>query len=388
MPVQNRDYYGAMQRGRTDRLDEEAARTRNALGGLELEQGRRFNALAGNPQATPEQFARAGRSDVGNAILNAQGADQRSKQEQAQRFYLGAQYALRSQSPKAFIAQNFPEIAAMNPNFANETDQQIAQSLQDYVGRFGAQAGIAPPAPEPQFEQMQGPNGSTIVRRGDKWQVIEQPKPERSPARFRPMATQEIQAAGLPPGTAAQINDETGQISILSKRDNTASLSQKDQTTAKQKLVTVQLARQQLENIKKRFANLRDSMSAGAFGQGTLPTESGKSFDAAVDQMRSTLTALTRTPGVGAMSDYETRLDQAKFPSRRNYESVTAEQIQAIEDQLTLIDRGYRGLLEGAAPEGSAQQPTASAAPAGGEVTATGPNGQKIVLRNGQWVPL
>jgi hypothetical protein len=98
-------------------------------------------------------------------------------------------------------------------------------------------------------------------------------------------------------------------------------------------------------------------VSAGAFGQGRLPTERGKAFDAAVDQMRSTLTALTRVPGVGAMSDYETRLDQAKFPSRQNYESVTAQQIDAIDGMLNAIESGYTDLLGGQSQQAQPGQP-------------------------------
>jgi hypothetical protein len=352
MPIQNRDYYGAMQRGREDRLNDEFRKTRNSLGNIDLQQAQRLNALAQNPQATPEEFARAGGAGIGtaNALTGINNNSANRQKVDAERLFLAAQYGLRSDRPKELIASQFPDIAAMNPNFANETDEQIRAQLQDLTARYGSQAGIGPAAPPPKIEQTAGPNGSTILVRGNDWKVVEQPKPEKAPPRFRPMQPEEIKAAGLPPGTSAQVNDGTGQIQVLSKRDASSTLSQKDATTAKQKLVTVNLAKQQLARIRQRFEDLKGTMSAGAFGQGRLPTEKGKSFDAAVDQMRSTLTALTRTPGVGAMSDYETKLDQAKFPARTNYESVTAEQIQAIEDQLTLIERGYKGLLEGQQP--------------------------------------
>ena len=356
MPIQNRNYYGAIQQGREDALNQRAMQQRNMLGQLELEQRQQFNALANDPGATADQYSRIGRSDIGNALLNQQQFTGKQKQVDAERLFLAAQYGLQNPRPKEFIAQNFPEIAALNPDFANESDEQVRAGLQDLLGRFGAQAGVAPTPRPVKWIEKKGPRGSIIQihpETGEMKQVVgpdnSQPVPGAG-KRFRPMMPQEVQGAGLPPGTAAQINDETGQISILSKRDATANLSQKDATTAKQKLVTVQLAKQQLARIRGRFAKLKGSFSAGAFGQGRLPTEAGKSFDAAVDQMRSTLTALTRTPGVGAMSDYETKLDQAKFPARTNYESVTEEQIQAIDDQLTLIDRGYRGLLEGVGP--------------------------------------
>jgi hypothetical protein len=180
-----------------------------------------------------------------------------------------------------------------------------------------------------------------------------------------PMSPQEIAAAGLPSGTAAQRNVQTGQIDVLSKRDNTGVLNQKDATTAKMKLNTVSLARQQLNAIKESFeAGRSGGLNAFGPGQGMLPTQQGKQFDARVDQMRSTLTALTRVPGVGAMSDYETKLDQSKFPARGDYETVTADKLAQLEDMLALIETGYTDLLgngAGTGPQG--QQPGIQAPP-------------------------
>jgi hypothetical protein len=171
--------------------------------------------------------------------------------------------------------------------------------------------------------------------------------PAKPASQFRPMDAEEVSAAGLPAGSSAQIDEATGKIDVLSKRDQTATLSQKDATTAKMKLNTVKLARQQLNSIRERFEPLKNSVSAGPFGQGKAPTESGRSFDRAVDQMRSTLTALTRVPGVGAMSDYETKLDQSKFPTRDEYESVTQQQIADLDNMLNAIESGYGDLLSG-----------------------------------------
>jgi ribosomal protein S13 len=92
-------------------------------------------------------------------------------------------------------------------------------------------------------------------------------------------------------------------------------------------------------------------MSAGAFGQGKVPTESGKAFDAAVNGMRNTITSLTRVPGVGAMSDYETKLSQASMPNREEYESVTQQQIDQVAQLIQTLEDGYASL----APEPAAK---------------------------------
>jgi hypothetical protein len=360
MPIVNRSYYDAAEKGRQDRDAAQARAAHNAMSQITIDRERDVNALMKNPNATAEQYARAGQTGISNALLDNQQVARQGKQLDAQRLFQAAQYGMQSQSPKAFIAQNYPEIAALNPNFAQESDETVRTSLQELLGKFGPQAGIGPAPPPVKYERLEGPRGSVLQRdprTGEMKQVVGPDNTQPSAptrGRYRPLSAQEIHEAGLPAGSSAQIDTETGKIDILSKRDNSGAISQKDATTAKQKLVTVSLARQQLERIKQRFEGIKGTMAAGAFGQGNLPTEGGKSFDAAVDQMRSTLTALTRTPGVGAMSDYETKLDQAKFPARTNYESVTAEQIQAIDDQLTLIERGYRGLLEGGTQQGGA----------------------------------
>jgi hypothetical protein len=360
--IQNRDYYDSMERGRVDADQAVRRKQVNALGQIDLQQAQRYNALSQDPNATAEQFARVGQTGIAGSLTNIGNNNRQNQQLDAQRLFLAAEYGIRSQQPKAFLQQNFPEIVALNQNFANESDEQIRAGLQELRGRFGPQAGIAPAPEAVQYEQQQGPRGSLIQRdprTGELKQIV---GPDNGPSiiagQFRPLTPQEVQSAGLPPGTSAQLDTSTGKIDVLTKRDNTGALSQKDTSTAKQKLVTVVLAKQQLARIRERFKKIQGTMSAGAFGQGKVPTEGGKSFDAAVDQMRSTLTALTRTPGVGAMSDYETKLDQAKFPARTNYESVTEEQIQAIDDQLSLIENGYKGMLSGAQ-----QQPAQQAGP-------------------------
>ncbi len=340
--------------------DDEALRgSRNALAQQDVAMGQRFNALADNPDASASDYARIGRSDVANSLTNQQRFSEEQQRQIATTMVHAAQYGLQSQQPQAFIEQNYPQLAQLaGDQWAALDDNGVKAKLQEAIGVFGPKAGIGPAEPEPSFEQMQGPNGSTIVKRGDKWQIVE-PRQDKPQPQFRPMRPEEIAASGLPPGTAAQVNDSTGQISVLSKRDATSSLSQKDAATAKQKMTTIVLARQQLQNIQQRFNDLKDTFSAGPGGS-KLPTPKGQSFDRAVDQMRSTLTALTKVPGIGAMSDYETRLDQSKFPSRGDYENVTQQQIDDIRMMLDTLDQGYRGLLEGTAPTQQQQEPDLS----------------------------
>ena len=120
-------------------------------------------------------------------------------------------------------------------------------------------------------------------------------------------------------------------------------------------MTQVKVARNQLNEAKRRYEALKDTFSAGPGGQ-FIPTPAGKAFDAAINSMRGSITALTRVPGVGAMSDYETRLDQSKFPDRGQYEEVGAQQLAALEQLLDTIEQGYSEILGGRAPAPAPQE--------------------------------
>lgn len=360
-------------------------------GGRAAAEDQRFNALRQQGM----------QSDLNQRTrVNALADDERKHQEDL----AGAEQILSSPTPAATLRQLFPHLYR-----DGVTDQEVIAGAQRVKAEAMMRLGQVAPKASPLssegkvmadvkggfLSEEQGLNalapstpGGFSLNPGEarydssgKLIASREPSPQKAPEQFVTMSSAEIAAAGLPAGTSAQKNSATGEIRVISKRDNTGSLSQKDATTAKQKITTIRVARKQIADIKKAFNEGRDVAGPNSFGpgQGMLPTERGKKFDASVDRMRSTLTALTRVPGVGAMSDYETKLDQGKFPNRNAYESVTTEQIQGIEDLLDTIERGYTDLLSGSQP--SAEQPSAQP-----EITATGPNGEKLVLRNGQWV--
>ena len=125
-------------------------------------------------------------------------------------------------------------------------------------------------------------------------------------------------------------------------------LSPKQIANVKGKVITISLAKKQLGNIIEKF---KGGLSFGAWGQGFLPTEVGKQFDAAVDAMRQTFRKLTRTPGEGAMSDFETRLGNASLPNRTDYESVTSDKIRYLEELLDTLNTGYAEMGIAAKPK-------------------------------------
>lgn len=354
--VRNPQVVGNYLRGRQAAQQEQEAGQVNALRGMQLQREQRLNALA--PDATPEQYVRAGDVQTGAALSGMQRQGQMDKQQAAQQLGSLAQKALSIQDPaqrKGFLAQAQqiygPAFTALGadlsqfPQMLQMPDAELEQKLAQ-VAQFAPQSegqGFTLGEGQQRFDASGKPIASVA------------PKAEKAPTRVRALTPAEMQQYNLPPGTAAQIDESTGKVDVISKRDNTAVLSQKDATTAKMKLNTVALARQQLGKIKEAFETGRKGVNAFGPGQALLPTQAGRLFDRRVDQMRSTLTALTRVPGVGAMSDYETKLDQSKFPKRDDYETVTADQITNLEDQLSLIESGYKGLLTGQSPETPSQ---------------------------------
>jgi hypothetical protein len=200
-----------------------------------------------------------------------------------------------------------------------------------------------------------GPFGSQIVTDGrSRFQVVEPPRPtggaDREPP--KPQLVDVAQEDGTTQKQWLRPGETQGpSVGVPSTGQQ---LSPKDTNTARVKLNQVKIARQALQRVKDRWQTIQGGATAGPL-QGYIPSEGGKAFDAATNAMRGSITALTRVPGVGAMSDYETRLDQSKFPERTSYESVTADQIQGLEDLLNNVESGYQEMLgtKPAAPKGA-----------------------------------
>lgn len=127
---------------------------------------------------------------------------------------------------------------------------------------------------------------------------------------------------------------------------DTQRISAKDATTARQKITQIRAARQQINSARQAFQKLKGTFSAGLGGQ-YLPTPEGQAFDRAIANLAPLITAVTRVPGVGAMSDYESKLQNAALPSRGTYEEVTAQQFQDLENLLNTVEGGYNDLLSG-----------------------------------------
>ncbi|MUV13595.1 D-Ala-D-Ala carboxypeptidase family metallohydrolase [Noviluteimonas gilva] len=120
----------------------------------------------------------------------------------------------------------------------------------------------------------------------------------------------------------------------------------KQANTAKLKLIDLNAIEHQLSLVENAFQPLENSFSATPYVGKYLPTEDGKRFDAAVSLLQGMVRKLTRTPGEGAMSDYETQLAQLANPSRSEYESVTKDQLAQLKALVKATRDGYQAVLE------------------------------------------
>jgi hypothetical protein len=157
--VQPLNLFGDYVAGQRASIDNQGAQQANALRGLQVQRAQGLNALAQNPSATPEQYARAGDPATAGVLntMNQQG--QVDKQQAVQQLAGIAQKALTITDPaqrKGFLQQagqiygpsfqalgadmsQFPQMLAM-------PDDQLAQRLQD-VAKFAAPPKLTAVAP-------------------------------------------------------------------------------------------------------------------------------------------------------------------------------------------------------------------------------------------------
>ncbi len=178
-----------------------------------------------------------------------------------------------------------------------------------------------------------------------KFKIFQQPQPDGT---TRPL----------------RLNIETGEVTGAGESYTPPPKPQsaKDATAAQVKLTTIKAAKDQLGKVRENFRKLKGTFSAGK-GGAILPTEDGESFDKSVDTFRGLLQGVTKVPGLGSMSDFDAKLDQAKIPDRGQYESVTEQQINDLEQLINTMEQGYMSAIGDTAP---GAQPQSTQVPGSG----------------------
>jgi len=257
-------------------------------------------------------------------------------------------------------------------------DQRIlAQTLGKDFARMQAETMLKPPGQTSmptsiaEYERaQQDPRFAQFLR--------ERRAPQQAPS--RPMSPADVarlqgpEGAPLPFGITPE--EARGMGATIKPEPTTPRLSSADMAKATAKYQSAQTLKRQVAQAREAFNTARQEMaSTGRVGGLVAVTPSAQKFDAAIDAMRSTVSGLTRTPGVGAMSDYETRLDQAKMPSRANYDEVTEQKLNELEALADGVLSGYGEML---GPQAQAPRPQAPRAAQGKDSWTTLPNGVRV----------
>jgi hypothetical protein len=264
-----------------------------------------------------------------------------------------------------------------------KTDSDLAQKMRlaDYEQQLKAnqkvKLGPGDVFYDPVLKQAEytAPNKSNLLTPEEAQQKIDIGT-EIAKARRPPVAQYEpvLDAAGQP---VAQRNTVTGQVEADPRYKP---LSPATLTNIKGKLVTIDLIKKQLEKVKVAWEKAKKGLT-GPLGQ-YVPSQSGEAFDAAIAALQPTLRQISRTPGEGSMSDYESKLANAQLPARGKwFKSTTQAQIAQLDDLVASIESGYRGML------GNGGASTTTGTTRSEQQIINPQTGEVRVLRNGQWVP-
>jgi hypothetical protein len=353
--------FNAFAQGRALRQDEDYANSRNKLAQIETD-------------AAPERI----RQENALSGLRVKGAQMDIDAATANTGYTKLKQALGSGNPREYVLRHEPalaqKVAELGVDLRSADDETVAEVLDGLAREYAGKAGIAP---TPQLETLQGDGGS-ILQRDPATGALKQVVAPQRPDRFA-----ETQAAA---DRRAQEAREHAANLAREQRAFTAEqndLNRQHQTNLKSETANVKqkVLEQQNNRVYQVYKTGISGLTKGLEGTSTGPiagrlpavTSGQQIAEGGVAAMAPILKSLFRGAGEGTFTDKDQDLLIAMLPTRKDEEDARAA-------KLANIDAIVKAKL-GIAPDEPA------APPGGAEITATGPNGQQLVLRNGQWVP-
>lgn len=356
-------------------------------------------ALAGDPRATaavaqasPQLGVTLGLKTQETARANAE----KSKAEwlQATAGGIASIYALKDPAEKQARFTSFQhEMAKRFPQYddgtiddwSDDSARQVAYTLgaqgKDFADLF-TRAGLIPQADKvqnrPYWINDDGTkddarfNDELALRTAGAQLRMDNPPPEtfRNPVSEQDASGNPVQAIYGDRGTRRVVPG------ALPKANAQQLASAKNAQT---KMQTSALIRQQLGKVKDAWDEVQATKGTDAAGPlgGRVPTAAGEKFDKAVALLSPLIRQLTRVPGEGAMSDYESRLAALAVPNRTNWnDTTTGDQIQSYYDLLDTVDQVYNQF--GSAPDAEAPPDDEEPTPTGGGGNTTMPTGWSI----------
>lgn len=133
------------------------------------------------------------------------------------------------------------------------------------------------------------------------------------------------------------------------KANGTAGMSRTQVGQARMKLNSLRGLEAQLARVEAADKGLNEDGWAGPIwgrvpGTSNFDPESGR-YDKALDQLGTLVRQITRTPGEGAMSDYESKLAAAVLPSRSDSRTKRDEALAGLRELINVTRSGYQEML-------------------------------------------
>lgn len=274
------------------------------------------------------------------------------------------------------------------------SDGPEARAYQDRVGGAAVQEAVEASGGDPRTMAMYYHGGSDRSKWGPRThkyadevtariggggnaggtRVVATGAPKASAGGWQTLSGSEASAAGLPAGPVYQ-RGPNGEIKAVTGTASAGAggsgLTKTQEGVVRQKLKTLQSIRSQLGRVKAAVAwrgkdgkehTIDGDGYTGSF-QGYVPgrfNDESDRFDKAVAGLAPLIRSLTRVPGEGGMSDFESRLANAVLPSRTDTKAGRKEALDGFDELLRTTESGYRELI------GGGQSPPARPAASGG----------------------
>jgi hypothetical protein len=225
MPYRNEvrpvNVFADFMAGKNAAQEERAANRRNALADMQLQRAESVNALAQNPNATPEDYIRAGDVQTGTALQNSRTASREGQQQALLQFVQLARRGLEIPDPQArrqFLKQASaafgPHLSALGGDPSKAMAELDTLSDEELTQRMTQVAQFAPAQTKEGFTLSEGQqrfdaNGKVVASVA--------PKLEKGTSQWRYLTPDEIKQRWLPEGTSAQIDTVSNKVEIVSR---------------------------------------------------------------------------------------------------------------------------------------------------------------------------
>lgn len=236
----------------------------------------------------------------------------------------------------------------------------------------------------PEGQYLQGSDGKVYVVRGGVPVLEEaiQAEQERQlridQLRANLAKSQQPQApAGWRPTANGGLEPIPGGPADPNRPQPRPTLTKQQTGAARQKLQGLRAIDAQLTRVENALTAAEQRGFTGPLwgnipGTGAFDAESSV-LDKSISQLAPLIRQLTRTPGEGSMSDYESRLAAMALPKRSDNPAAVREAIAGIRDLISQTAAGYSEML--GEPEQNQRREIAPGAGAGGGALPSGGNG-------------